>query len=143
MKIAVVGGGPGGLYLALLTKKARPDWTVDVYEQNKADDTFGFGVVFSEETLEEFLSRDAPSYAMIAEAFAYWDDIVIRRNGREVRCGGNGFAGCSRLALLAILQERCRDVGVGLRFEAHVTDLAQLADADVVVAADGINSRIR
>jgi anthraniloyl-CoA monooxygenase len=143
VKIAVVGGGPGGLYLALLAKKARPDWLIDVYEQNKADDTFGFGVVFSEETLEEFLSRDAESYAMIAEAFAYWDDIVIRYKGREIRCGGNGFAGCSRLALLQILHKRCRDVGVGLHFETPVDDLARFADCDVIVAADGINSRIR
>jgi len=103
VKIAVIGGGPGGLYLALLTKKARPDWRIDVYEQNRADDTFGFGVVFSEETLEEFLSRDAPSFAMIKDAFAYWDDIVIRYHGSETRCGGNGFAGCSRLELLQIL----------------------------------------
>jgi anthraniloyl-CoA monooxygenase len=100
MKIAVVGGGPGGLYVALLTKKARPDWQVDVYEQNQADDTFGFGVVFSDETLEEFLSHDPPSYAAIKEAFAYWDDIIVRYRGQEIRCAGNGFAGCSRLALL-------------------------------------------
>ncbi len=143
MKIAVVGGGPGGLYLALLTKKARPDWQIDVYEQNRADDTFGFGVVFSEETLEEFLSRDAESHAMIARAFAYWDDIVIRYKGREIRCGGNGFAGCSRLTLLEILQQRCEFVGVSIHYESPVDDLKRFADCDVIVAADGINSRIR
>jgi anthraniloyl-CoA monooxygenase len=143
MKIAIAGGGPGGLYLALLTKKARPDWQIDVYEQNRADDTFGFGVVFSDETLEEFLSRDPPSYAMIKDAFAYWDDIVIRYKGSEIRCGGNGFAGCSRLALLKILQSRCRDLGVGLHFEHTVDDLKAFADCDAIVAADGINSRIR
>ena len=116
MKIAIVGGGPGGLYLALLTKKARPDWQIDVYEQNRADDTFGFGVVFSEETLEEFLNRDAESYAMISDTFAYWDDIVIRYKGREIRCGGNGFAGCSRLALLEILQKRCENIGIAVHY---------------------------
>lgn len=143
MKIAVVGGGPGGLYLALLTKKAKPGWQVDVFEQNRADDTFGFGVVFSDETLEEFLSRDAESYRMIGEAFAYWDDIVIRYKGREIRCGGNGFAGCSRLKLLQILQRRCEGVGVNVRYECLIDDLARLAGYDVIVAADGINSRIR
>ena len=143
MKIAIVGGGPGGLYLALLTKKARPAWQIDVYEQNRADDTFGFGVVFSDETLEEFLSRDPESYTQISEAFAYWDDIVIRYKGREIRCGGNGFAGCSRLSLLNILQQRCKDVGVTVHYQTPIEDLAHFADRDVIVAADGINSRIR
>jgi anthraniloyl-CoA monooxygenase len=143
MKIAVVGGGPGGLYLALLTKKARPDWRIDVYEQNSADDTFGFGVVFSDETLEEFLSRDAESYAAITDAFAYWDDIIIRYKGSEIRCGGNGFAGCSRLALLKILQRRCEDVGVAIHYKTLIDDLSRLGQYDVIVGADGINSRIR
>jgi anthraniloyl-CoA monooxygenase len=149
MKIAVVGGGPGGLYFALLTKKARPDWTVEVYEQNRADDTFGFGVVFSDETLEEFLSRDTASYDRIRDAFAYWDDIAIHFKGQELRCGGNGFAGISRVHLLAILQERCREVGVALHFvdridPAELDDPAgRFADAAVIVAADGINSVIR
>jgi anthraniloyl-CoA monooxygenase len=143
VKIAVVGGGPGGLYFALLTKKARPAWQIDVYEQNRADDTFGFGVVFSDETLEEFLSRDAESYAMISEAFAYWDDIIIRYKGPDIRCGGNGFAGCSRLALLQILQQRCETVGVKVHYETAIDNLARFADCDIVVAADGINSRIR
>jgi len=143
LKIGIVGGGPGGLYLALLTKKARPDWQIDVYEQNSAFDTFGFGVVFSDETLEEFLSRDPPSYAAITDAFAYWDDIVIRYKGREIRCGGNGFAGCSRLALLRILQQRCEELGVAIHYRHAIEDLSQLRDCDVIVGADGINSRIR
>ncbi|MBI3675997.1 MAG: FAD-dependent monooxygenase [Proteobacteria bacterium] len=142
-KIAIVGGGPGGLYLALLAKKAKPAWQVDVYEQNRADDTFGFGVVFSDETLEEFLSRDPQSYARITETFAYWDDIVIRYRGGEIRCGGNGFAGCSRLALLQILQRRCEEVGVDLHFQTQVHDLSRFSDCDVIVAADGSNSPIR
>ncbi|MBV9570028.1 MAG: FAD-dependent monooxygenase [Alphaproteobacteria bacterium] len=142
-KIAIVGGGPGGLYLAVLTKRARPDWQIDVYEQNRADDTFGFGVVFSDETLEEFLSRDAESYAAFTKAFAYWDDIIIRYKGSEIRCCGNGFAGCSRLTLLKILQERCGELGVGLHFQSPVHDLSRFADCDVIVGADGINSRVR
>jgi anthraniloyl-CoA monooxygenase len=143
VKIAIVGGGPGGLYVGLLTKKARPAWQIDVYEQNRADDTFGFGVVFSDETLEEFLSRDAESYKMITDAFAYWDDIIIRYKGREIRCAGNGFAGCSRLALLEILQKRCKDVGVAVHYQTPIEDLTRFADCDVIVAADGINSRLR
>ena len=143
MKIAVVGGGPGGLYFALLTRKARPDWEVVVHEQNRADDTFGFGVVFSDETLDEFLSRDPASYARIREAFAWWDDIIVRYRGEEIRCGGNGFAGCSRLALLQILQDRCREEGVRLKFQSTIEDPAVLGEIDIVVAADGANSRLR
>ncbi|MGI8841949.1 MAG: FAD-dependent monooxygenase [Caulobacteraceae bacterium] len=143
MKIAVVGGGPGGLYFALLTKKAKPDWEIVVFEQNRADDTFGFGVVFSDDTLDEFLSRDRPSFDALEGAFAYWDDIIIRYKGAEARCGGNGFAGCSRIALLNILQARCRALGVELRFQTVVDDPASLADYDLVVAADGAASRIR
>lgn len=144
MKIAVVGGGPGGLYFAILTKKARPDWAITVYEQNRADDTFGFGVVFSDETLEEFLGRDTESYTEIARAFAYWDDIIIRYKRAEVKCGGNGFAGCSRLALLQILQRRCEALGVAIRYETRITDIEALRrENDIVVAADGINSQVR
>jgi anthraniloyl-CoA monooxygenase len=143
MRIAVIGGGPGGLYFALLTKKARPDWEVVVHEQNREGDTFGFGVVFSDETLDEFLHRDPASYEEIRNAFAYWDDIIVSYRGEEIRCGGNGFAGCSRIALLAILHQRCRAVGVDLRFESVIGDPAALASFDIVVAADGVNSRIR
>ena len=143
MKIAVVGGGPGGLYFALLTRKARPDWEITVFEQNRADDTFGFGVVFSDETLGEFLSRDPQSYQRICAAFAYWDDIIIRYKGEEARCAGNGFAGCSRIALLEILHERCREVGVELKFQTSIEDPEQLAGYDLIVASDGVNSRWR
>lgn len=146
MKISIVGGGPGGLYLALLTKKARPDWTIEVFEQNHANDTFGFGVVFSDDTLDEFLSRDPESYDRIRDRFRYWDDVVIHYKGHELRCAGNGFCGMSRAALLAVLQGRCRKVGVDLHF-SHPIDMdlfdATFADSDVIVAADGINSQIR
>jgi anthraniloyl-CoA monooxygenase len=143
VKIAVIGGGPGGLYFAILTKKARPDWEIVVHEQNKADDTFGFGVVFSDETLDEFLARDPESYARIRDVFAYWDDIIVRYKGEEMRCGGNGFAGCARIELLKILHARAHEVGVDLRFESVVDDLDSLEAYDIVVAADGVNSRIR
>ncbi len=146
MRIDVIGGGPGGLYFAILTRKARPDWRVVVHEQNRADDSFGFGVVFSDETLDAFLSRDPESYAMIRERFAYWDDIRIRRQGRDIGCGGNGFAGCARLDLLDVLQTRARQVGAELAFSEIVAPeelLDRFADSDLIVASDGINSRIR
>jgi anthraniloyl-CoA monooxygenase len=146
MRIEIIGGGPGGLYFAILTKKARPHWTINVHEQNRSGDTFGFGVVFSDETLDEFLSRDPESYAMIRERFAYWDDIRIVREGHEVRCGGNGFAGCARVDLLDVLETRARAVGVNLSFGEAVPAedlLTRFADADLIVASDGVNSRIR
>lgn len=146
MKVVSIGGGPGGLYAAILMKKARPDWDVQIFEQNRQGDTFGFGVVFSDDTLDEFLTRDPESYEMIRDRFAYWDDIRIVRQGHEVRCGGNGFAGCSRVALLDVLITRCRQLGIGLTF-GEVIDPATLhtrfPDADLIIAADGINSRIR
>lgn len=146
LRIAVIGGGPGGLYFALLTKKRLPDAEIDVYEQNRADDTFGFGVVFSDETLDEFLSADPQSYDLVRDSFAYWSDIVIEHEGRRTIVGGNGFAGCSRKRLLDILQTRCRGVGVRLHFEQAVDAAsveARFADRDIVVVADGVNSPIR
>ncbi|MFK7957396.1 MAG: hypothetical protein AB8B96_14960 [Lysobacterales bacterium] len=146
MKISVLGGGPGGLYFALLTKKRCPEFDIEVIEQNRHDDTFGFGVVFSDETLDEFLSADPPSYDLIRDSFAYWTDMVVERHGKRHVIGGNGFAGCSRMTLLLVLQQRCREVGVTLRFETRLEaeDLEQrLADSDIVVDAGGINSPIR
>ena len=146
MKITVVGGGPGGLYFALLTKKARPAWTVEVHEQNAADDTFGFGVVFSDDTLDEFLSRDPESYELIRERFAYWDDVAIHYKGEEIRCGGNGFCGTARIHLLQVLQSRCKAVGVAMHFSARIAPAelqTRFADSDIIVASDGINSPIR
>lgn len=146
MKITVIGGGPGGLYFALLTKKRMRDAIVDVFEQNRADDTFGFGVVFSDETLDEFLSRDQESYEMIKDHFAYWQDIVIEHEGDRTVVGGNGFAGCSRKTLLELLQKRCAAEGVNLHFQAQVdpaTFERRFADSDLILVADGVNSQIR
>ncbi len=143
MKIAIIGGGPGGLYFALLAKKTWPDYEVTLYERNRPDDTFGFGVVFSDETLGIFRDYDRESYELIRRTFAYWDDIDIHYQGQVLRCGGNGFAGCSRRSLLMLLQARCRELGVALRFQHEVSDPASLADCDLIVAADGINSAIR
>lgn len=143
--IAVVGGGPGGLYFALLTKKRMPECEIDVFEQNRPGDTFGFGVVFSDETLDEFLSADPQSYKAVRDSFAYWSDIVIKHEGSRIVVGGNGFAGCSRKTLLDLLERRCREVGVNIRHEALIADEAdpRLAGVDMIVAADGVNSSFR
>lgn len=143
MKIAVIGGGPGGLYFSILTKKAMPNCQIDVYERNKPDDSFGFGVVFSDETLGEFLMRDTQSYELIRSKFAYWDDIIVARDGQNVSVAGNGFCGCSRKTLLQLLQQRCTEEGVQLHFEQNVDDLSQFKNADIIVACDGIGSAIR
>lgn len=143
MKIAVIGGGPGGLYFSILTKKAMPHCQIDIYERNKSDDSFGFGVVFSDETLGEFLKRDMQSYELIRSKFAYWDDIIIARDGQTVNIAGNGFCGCSRKTLLQLLQQRCKEEGVNLHFEHNVDDLSQFEDADIIIASDGIGSQIR
>ena len=143
MRITVIGGGPGGLYFSILTKKAMPDCQIDVYERNKADDSFGFGVVFSDETLGEFLSRDLKSYELIRSNFAYWDDIIIARDGQAVSIAGNGFCGCSRKKLLQLLQQRCTEEGVNLYFEQNIEDVTQFKDSDIIVACDGIGSPIR
>lgn len=143
MKIAIIGGGPAGLYAAILLKKQRPQAAIAVYERNRADDTFGFGVVFSDATLDNFEKYDPPSYRRITQEFAYWDDIAVHFRGSVHRVGGNGFCGCARRTLLLILQERARELGVNLHFEADVDDERRFADCDLVVVADGINSRFR
>ena len=143
MKITVIGGGPGGLYFSILLKKAMPHCQIDIYERNKADDSFGFGVVFSDETLSEFLTRDPKSYELIRSKFAYWDDLDVARDGEIVRISGNGFCGCSRKTLLQLLQQRCIEEGVNLHFEQNVDDLNNYSDSDVIVACDGIGSQIR
>ncbi|QOZ08403.1 bifunctional salicylyl-CoA 5-hydroxylase/oxidoreductase [Bradyrhizobium sp. CCBAU 51765] len=143
MKVAIIGGGPAGLYAAILLKKQRPSADITVYERNRADDTFGFGVVFSDATLDNFEKHDLPSYRRITQEFAYWDDIAVHFRGTVHRVGGNGFCGCSRRKLLLILQERARELGVVLHFEVDIDDESRFADADLILIADGINSRFR
>jgi anthraniloyl-CoA monooxygenase len=143
MKVTIIGGGPGGLYFALLAKKAWPGWDLTVYERNRPDDTFGFGVVFSDQTLDTFKAYDVPSYEMIRRRFAYWGDVDVVYKGRVMRSGGNGFCGCSRVALLKILHERCAGLGVKLVFQREVDGIEEFPDSDLIVAADGINSRVR
>jgi anthraniloyl-CoA monooxygenase len=143
MKVAIIGGGPAGLYAAILLKKQRPQAEITVYERNRADDTFGFGVVFSDATLDNFEKYDPPSYRRITQEFAYWDDIAVHFRGTVHRVGGNGFCGCSRRTLLLILQERASELGVTLLFETDIDDERRFADADLIVLADGSNSRFR
>ncbi len=143
MKISIVGGGPGGLYFGLLAQKAWPRWDITVYERNRPDDTFGFGVVFSDQTLDSFKAYDGPSYEMIRRRFAYWGDVDVSYKGRVMRSGGNGFCGCSRVALLHILHDRCRELGVKLVFQKEIQNLEEFADSDLIVVADGINSQLR
>jgi anthraniloyl-CoA monooxygenase len=143
MKIVIVGGGPGGLYFALLMKKHHPAYDVTVYERNRADDTFGFGVVFSDETLDNLMDYDAQSYHAITREFSYWDEIDFHFHGQIVRSTGHGFCGTERRTLLMVLHARCRELGVKLHFSTEIADLDQFRDADLIVAADGINSFIR
>jgi anthraniloyl-CoA monooxygenase len=148
VKIAVVGGGPAGLYFALLMRRANPAHQVTVFERNRADDTFGWGVVFSDQTLENFRAADPVSYQQIIDHFAHWDDIDIHVKGVTITSGGHGFSGIARRKLLDILQRRAAALGVDLRFGCELRDDSQLAaagfgDADVIVAADGVNSAIR
>ena len=144
MKVHVIGGGPAGLYFSILMKKAWPQTRITVFERNRPDDTFGFGVVFSDQTLDTFESYDRESYRAIIGHFAYWDDIEIHFRGATHRIGGNGFCGCSRGTLLKILGRRARSLGVEIRYQSEISPLdPAIRDADLVVVADGINSRMR
>ncbi|HYN18105.1 MAG TPA: FAD-dependent monooxygenase, partial [Actinomycetes bacterium] len=143
MRIGVLGGGPAGLYFALLAKRADPAHELTVVERNAPDATFGWGVVFSEETLGALRDADYPSYVEITDTFARWSAIDVVYGGRTVRSGGHVFSAIARKRLLEILQGRCRDVGVELAYQRELPDLDAFADRDLVVAADGVNSTAR
>jgi len=143
MKVVSIGGGPAGLYFALLMKKADSAHDVRVVERNRPDDTFGFGVVFSDATLEHFAEADRETYDAIVESFAHWDDIDIHYQGQVLTSTGHGFSGLARQRLLDILRRRCLELGVRCEFEREVTDPEAWADADLVVGADGVNSVVR
>jgi len=143
MRIVSIGGGPAGLYFSLLMKKSDPAHDITVVERNRAGDTFGFGVVFSDATLEHVAEADRESHAEITSHFAHWDDIAIHYRGQVLTATGHGFAGMSRQVLLDILQRRCAELGVRLEFQTEASDLAAYADADLVLAADGVNSVVR
>ena len=144
MRIAVIGGGPGGLYFAALAKQLGPDHEITVWERNAADDTFGFGVVFSDETLGGIEHADPAIHDQMQREFARWDDIDVHYRDEVVTSGGHGFAAMSRKRLLEILQQRCADLGIDVRFRAQAPDVELLQeDFDLVVAADGLNSAVR
>jgi anthraniloyl-CoA monooxygenase len=146
MKIVCVGGGPAGLYAALLLKKQEPAHEITVVERNRPYDTFGWGVVFSDQTLGNLVAADETTARSILGAFNHWDDIDVHFKGVTVTSGGHGFCGIGRKRLLNILQQRCEELGVRLLFETDVADEQEIAlalPADLVIASDGINSRIR
>ncbi|MCP3754775.1 FAD-dependent monooxygenase [Streptomyces sp. TBY4] len=144
MRIAVIGGGPGGLYFAALAKQISPHWEVTVWERNAPDDTFGFGVVFSDETLDGIAQADPFVHAAMSAEFARWSDIDVRHRGRTLTSGGHGFAALGRRRLLQILQERCAALEVDVRYRTQAPPPEQLAAAyDLVVACDGVRSATR
>jgi len=144
MKVISLGGGPAGLYTAILLKKANPSHDITVYERNRPDDTFGFGVVFSDATLENFEEADHETYKSITGNFAHWDGIDIRYNGHVLSSEGHGFSGLSRQRLLQILIARCEELNVDLHFETEIEDVMPFLDkADLVLGADGVDSLVR
>jgi anthraniloyl-CoA monooxygenase len=142
VKAVCLGGGPAGLYFAIALKRLDPRHEVLVVERNRPDDTFGWGVVFSDQTMESLERADPESAATIARAFAHWDDIDVHFRGETIRSGGHGFSGIGRKRLLNILQERAGALGVELRFECEA-ESGTFADVDLIVASDGINSATR
>jgi len=143
LKIVCIGGGPAGLYFALLMKQLSPSHDITVVERNRPYDTFGWGVVFSDATMDNMRAWDAPTADAIQQAFNHWDDIELHFKGRVIRSGGHGFVGIGRKKLLNILQARCEQLGVKLVFETEVDADTEYADADLIIASDGINSKIR
>ncbi len=144
MKIACLGGGPAGLYFAISMKLRNAAHDVTVFERNKPDDTFGWGVVLSNETLQNLVANDPVSAAEIRGNFAYWDDIAVHYRGQKIVSTGHGFSGIARKTLLLLLQQRARALGVDLRFQTEVESAKELAKTyDLVIAADGLNSRTR
>ena len=144
MRIAVTGGGPAGLYFSILMRRVAPDCEIVVYERNRAQDAFGFGVVFSDETLTVFEHADPLSYRQITDGFVHWTDIDIHHRGQKTRSGGHGFSALGRRELLGILQRRALSVGVEIQFECEAPSVDELAaEFDLVVAADGASSAVR
>ncbi len=143
MRIAVVGGGPAGLYFATLWKKRHPDAQVRVYEQNPSDATFGFGVVFSDRALEFLREDDPETHDLITPEMEGWEDMTLVHRGEKVTIDGVGFSSIGRLKLLKLLQERALSVGAELQFDTVVPHIGEFADADLIIASDGVNSMVR
>jgi 2-polyprenyl-6-methoxyphenol hydroxylase-like FAD-dependent oxidoreductase len=143
VRIAVIGGGPGGLYFAYLWKKRHPDAAIDLFEQNAAGATWGFGVVFSEQALEFLRADDPDTVDAIAPRMESWKNITLSLRGESVEIDGVGFSSIGRLDLLTILQQRAADVGVAPRYDTQVQSMDALTGYDLIVAADGLNSLVR
>jgi 2-polyprenyl-6-methoxyphenol hydroxylase-like FAD-dependent oxidoreductase len=143
MKVLVVGGGPAGLYFSYLAQRAHPDWRIRVLEQNPADATFGFGVVFSDRALEFLRDDDPETYAAIAPLLETWEDIAIVHRGERIVIDGVGFSAVGRLDLLRILQSRARSVGIEPEYERKIASVEEFDAADLIVGADGANSIVR
>ena len=143
MRVVSIGGGPAGLYAAILLKKHDPSSEIVVYERNRPDDTFGFGVVFSDATMDNLREADEPTYEAITRSFAHWDDIDIHYREELIRSTGHGFSGMSRIKLLNILQDRCRELGVEMHFEHEIASVSDAGEADLILGADGVASFIR
>jgi anthraniloyl-CoA monooxygenase len=144
MKINIIGGGPAGLYFALLMKKQNPAHDVALMERNAPDDTFGWGVVFSDKTLSYLKEADAASYEEITASFEMWNNVDVVHRGQKITIRGNRFSGIARIKLLQILQRRCRQLNVDLHFRTEISEIDKLAaNCDLLVGADGINSTVR
>ena len=143
MRAVCLGGGPGGLYFAISLKRRDPAHDVTVIERNRPNDTFGWGVVLSDETLANLEANDPESAARVRKSFVYWDDIEVHYRGKTVRSGGHGFSGIGRKRLLNILQERALSLEIKLEFETEAKDISAYADYDLIVGSDGANSRVR
>jgi len=141
MRIVCIGGGAAGLYFALLMKRQHPAHDITIVERNRPFDTFGWGVVFSDATMQSMREWDPETAGAIEEAFNHWDDIELLFKGRKIRTSGHGFVGIGRKRMLNILQERCIALGIKLVFEREVEGDHEFPDADLIIAADGVNSK--
>src|SRR5437588_11121518 len=144
MKITIIGGGPAGMYFAILMKKANAAHDITIYERNGPDDTFGWGVVFSGKTLANLRAADEATHAEITRDFEAWDNVDVVHRAEKISIHGNSFSGIARLRLLKILQRRCEALGVEIKFRTEIADIGSLrANCDLLVGADGVNSTVR